>query len=200
MPSYLLKMFRVLLYFSIFVSSVCFFAPKELIYILYGNNWDAAVTSFQMLSLSIVTKMCNSITGSFYQSLGRTDILFKVGLVNAILVICFTIAGMIGGTIESLAFFTAIGYVACFWVAFYFLVHKAFGKSYMSFLRMTAKPYVIYLFLLFIVRVCPIQVENMVIGLVVKVLIVGAAYSMLMLIMGEFQNFKDAYKILLKKK
>lgn len=197
---YLLKMFRVLLYFSIFVSSVCFFAPKELIYILYGNNWDAAVTSFQMLSLSIVTKMCNSITGSFYQSLGRTDILFKVGLVNAILVICFTIAGMIGGTIESLAFFTAIGYVACFWVAFYFLVHKAFGKSYMSFLRMTAKPYVIYLFLLFIVRVCPIQVENMVIGLVVKVLIVGAAYSMLMLIMGEFQNFKDAYKILLKKK
>ena len=40
----------------------------------------------------------------------------------------------------------------------------------------------------------------MVIGLVVKVLIVGAAYSMLMLIMGEFQNFKDAYKILLKKK
>ena len=144
---YLLKMFRVLLYFSIFVSSVCFFAPKELIYILYGNNWDAAVTSFQMLSLSIVTKMCNSITGSFYQSLGRTDILFKVGLVNAILVICFTIAGMIGGTIESLAFFTAIGYVACFWVAFYFLVHKAFGKSYMSFLRMTAKPYVIYLFL-----------------------------------------------------
>ena len=94
----------------------------------------------------------------------------------------------------------AWGWGRCSWVAFYFLVHKAFGKSYMSFLRMTAKPYVIYLFLLFIVRVCPIQVENMVIGLVVKVLIVGAAYSMLMLIMGEFQNFKYSYKILLKKK
>lgn len=200
MYGYLLKIFRILLYFSIFVSGVCFFAPRELVYILYGDNWEAAALSFQFLSLSIITKMCNSITGSFYQSLGRTDILFEVGVINAVLVLAFTIMGIISGTIESLSLFIAIGYMVCFWVAYYFLVSKAFCRSYVSFLKITIKPYMIFLLLLLITQVCPISMGNMFVGLLVKTIILGIAYGIFLLIFGEFHNFKEAYEVLLKRK
>lgn len=198
MYDYLVKIFRILMYFSVFISSVCFFAPGEIIRILYGNNWDSATNSFQLLSLSIVAKMCNSITGSFYQSMGKVDLLFRIGSVNGILILGFTLIGIGSGTIEGVALSISIGYMISFWVAFYFLVKKAFEKSFSVFLKIAGKPYLIYILLLGIAQFCPIALENMFICLIVKIVILAVSYIFLLLGFREYNNFKNTCKLLVR--
>lgn len=196
MYDYMVRIFRILIYFSVFVSSVCFFAPREIIRLLYGNNWDSAVTSFQLLSLSIVTKMCNSITGSFYQSLGKVNLLFRIGVINGLLILGFTMIGVISGTIEGVSLFIAIGYMISFWVAFYFLIKKAFDMRFRVFLKIAAKPYFIYILLLCITKFCPIRIDNILICLLIKIVVLAVSYLALLLIFGEFYHFKNTCKLL----
>lgn len=195
---YLIKIFRILLYFSVFVSCVCYFASGEIICILYGKQWIPAVKAFQLLSLSIVTKMCNSITGAFFQSLGKTKALFKTGLVSAGFIVAFTLIGVSGGTIECVAVSVSIGYLFNFWIAYYFLIKGGFGISYFGFVKLVIKPYAAYILTLILVSLFPIIIENIFVSLVVKVIVAGSIYFLLLKMMGEIPNVKNAYRVLFK--
>lgn len=200
MYDYLVKIFRILIYFSIFISSICFFASREIISILYGREWSSATSSFQLLSLSIVTKMCNSITGSFYQSLGKVNLLFRIGLINGLLILGFTMIGVSSGTIEGVSLFIAIGYMLSFWIAFYFLIKKAFEKKFSVFLEIAGKPYLIYIILLCITHFYSITIDNIVGSLIVKTVILTGSYLLLLLGFREYHNFKNTCGILFQMK
>lgn len=194
---YFIKILRILLYFSIFVSCVCYFAPGEIIGILYGGNWEAAVRPFQILSLSIVTKMCNSITGSFFQTLGRTQVLFKTGLISTVLIVLFTIAGIFGGTLECVAAFVSAGYILNFWLAFYFLIKEGFEAGYLEFLKITGKPYSIYVIILAVLHFLDIPSCSIFLSLIIKILIVAILYGILFAVSGEWRNLREVCAVLL---
>lgn len=193
---YLIKIFRVLLYFSIFVSCVCYFAPREIIRILYGKNWDLAIKSFQILSLSIVTKICTSITGSFFQSLNKTEKLFKTGLASTILIVGFTIIGVFIGNIESVSIFVSIAHLLNFWLTYYLLIKEGFEMKYIVFFKLAIRPYTIYIFILIVLTFIPLKVANVFVSLLLKVTIVTIIYIIFLVLFKEWKNLKDAYKMI----
>ena len=193
MFEYLCKLFLVLLYSSIWISSVIFFAPNEVVRILYGKGWELAVTSVQLLSLSIVTRMCNSITGSFYQALGRTDLLFKIGLYNACIIIGGTVVGVVLGEIETVAKGVSISYIIVLFPTYFYLIKKAFNRDFFKFIKLAVRPLIIYVLLLIMGWVIKLPSFNMVLSLIIKTLLISAAYFFLLCITGELKHFKKTF-------
>ena len=71
---------------------------------MYGHNWDAAIPTFKILSLSLPLQMIITITGAIYQASNATKHLFIVGLFNTLITIVgFFIAIYVGESIEAIA-------------------------------------------------------------------------------------------------
>lgn len=194
-----IKLFEILFYFSIVVSVLCFFAPKEIVRILYGNNWDDAIFVFKILSLSLVTQMCNSITGSIFQSLGKTKLLFVAGCLSSCIIVSSILIGVCIGTIESTAFMVMIGYNIIFWTSYYLLITRGFNKNFSYFCKEIYKPYLVYILMLIIVFFINIELENMFISLTFKCLIVIGMYLILLLMTGQIKKLKHLIKILMRR-
>lgn len=197
---YLVRIFRLLLYTSFWFSSVCFLASKEIICILYGNDWEMAADAFKFLSLSVVTKMCNAITGAFFQSLGETRLLFKTSLVSGIFIIGFTFIGVSQGRIEAVAIAVSLGYLINFWFAYYFLIKEGFKMNYLDFVRSVMKPYIIYGLNILLVSLIPMNITNKFLSLIVKVSVISGVYIFLLTVFREMEHVKNAYQILFQKK
>ncbi|GAI65773.1 unnamed protein product, partial [marine sediment metagenome] len=68
-----LKILKLLLLIGIPMSIFLFFSAKEVILILFGNNWVQSISVFRVLALSVWLQMLLSTTGSIFQVAGRTD-------------------------------------------------------------------------------------------------------------------------------
>lgn len=67
---------------------------NEVIYIIYGDQWGAAVPIFQILCGLGAAQAIGSLTGSVYYATGKTALLFKVGLVTRPLMILGIVLGI----------------------------------------------------------------------------------------------------------
>nr|WP_314998519.1 lipopolysaccharide biosynthesis protein [uncultured Prevotella sp.] len=86
------------------LATFIFFTAYELINIVYGHNWDAAIPTFKILSLSLPLQMIITTTGAIYQASNATKHLFIVGLINTLITIVgFYIAICVGESIEAVA-------------------------------------------------------------------------------------------------
>lgn len=98
------KILNILSIVSFPLGAFLFFAADNLIYIIYGEQWMAAVPVFEILSISVPLQMLIATTGGIYQSSGRTDWLFWAGLFHAsITVVGFLVASIVLNSIEAIA-------------------------------------------------------------------------------------------------
>lgn len=101
---------KILSLIGAFIGSVCFFCSEEIILLMYGNQWLLSINSFKILSISILSQMVLSTTGSIYQSFGKTKLLFKVGILNTVITVLSIIIGLIIGNIDIVSIFVTISY------------------------------------------------------------------------------------------
>lgn len=131
---YLLKILRVLNMVCFPLSVVAFFCAKEVIVILFGSQWIAAVPCFQILCLSIGFQAANYVTGAFYQVANAMKLLFWGGALCAVEnILGFVIAIHFWGTIEAIAIAVCIVYAATFFQTYMLLfgiVYKGFLKAF----------------------------------------------------------------------
>lgn len=81
-----------------------YFAANDIIYIIYGDQWEKAVPVFKILALSLPLQMILSTTGAIYQAAGKTNWLFYGGISNTCCTITgFMIASIYFRTIEAMA-------------------------------------------------------------------------------------------------
>lgn len=86
------------------IGLILFFCGGELINIVYGNQWDAAIPVFRILALSLPLQMILSTNVPIFQAAGKTNYLFFSGILNT----CFTVTGFLvaiylDNTIEAVA-------------------------------------------------------------------------------------------------
>lgn len=123
-----------------FIASISFplavflhFSAYELIHIVYGNNWDAAIPVFRILTLSLPLQMIMSSAGAIFQASNSTREMFSVGLRNT----SCTIAGLccatfLVKTIESIAWSWCITVFINFIFSYITLYHKILCSSFIS--------------------------------------------------------------------
>lgn len=126
---------RVLAFVGMLVTAmfVCF--PKEIVLVMYGDQWGFAAPVVAMLGISVGVQMVNSTSGAIFQSAGRTDVLFRSGIICTCVSMVAILGGVASGSIALLGLCVSLAYVIHLCITARLLVHKVLGLSALSFLR-----------------------------------------------------------------
>jgi PST family polysaccharide transporter len=129
-----LHIVKILSLLGVFISAFCFWSSREIIILVFGNQWDEAVGCFKWLSLSVWAQMVASSAGAIYQSIGNTKLMFISGLVHVSISVIAIITGILLGNLNAFAVCVSIGFIVKFFVEYIFLMQKGFYKKIGSFL------------------------------------------------------------------
>lgn len=105
-------------------------ASSEIIQVFYGPGWESAIPVFSVLGVSVYFQMMGNPSGAFFQSLGRTDYMFRVGLINTGITVAGLCVGLAGGSILTVSYGIAAAFCLHMFSLAYFLIRKGFGRGY----------------------------------------------------------------------
>lgn len=182
-----IKISRFLMLAGSFISVYCFASSYEIIHILYGDRWDLAVPCLRWFSIGMWVQVANGCTGSFFQSMNKTNYLFITGLANSVLNIAAIIAGVMSGSIETLSMYLGAVSYLCFLFPFYFLTKKVFRKSIAASLFSFKKEFMIAAGLVICCIFYPFSAADALSGMVIKTVYYGAAYLVLLFCTGDMK-------------
>lgn len=111
------------------IAAIFFCASTEIIEVLYGPDWGPSIPVFAVLSISVYFQMMGNPSGGFFQSLGRTDYMFRVGLINTGITVVSLGVGLAGGSILTVAYGIGAAFCLHMFSVTYYLVWRGFGKS-----------------------------------------------------------------------
>ena len=153
-----IKILKFLSLLGILVSIVCIWNSKEIILLVFGDQWTETVRCFYFLSFSIWAQMVCSSTGSIYQSLGDTRRLFYSTIINTLLTTALIFVGLfIGRNIQTISLCVSVSYILHFFPAFYLLIKSSFKIRFLSFIKKMVPDFIIYFFMLLFVILIPID-------------------------------------------
>lgn len=130
-----LSICRILALVGSLVTAVFFCFSSEIVYVMYGDQWLAAAPALTGLAMSIGFQMVNSTSGAIFQSAGRTDSLFKSGLICTAVSIAAICAGVATGSLAVLGVAISIAYMVHFCITSYLLVWKILEVNPFLFLK-----------------------------------------------------------------
>lgn len=118
-----------------------YMAAEEIIVMMYGNNWLAAVPAFRILALSIPLQMVLSSSGSIFQATNKTKYLFFSGLLNtSVTVTGFVLCTILKGGMTSFAYAWDITLLINFLSSFIILYRGVFAQSSMIIYKQMLHP------------------------------------------------------------
>jgi PST family polysaccharide transporter len=135
-----LKVVNILAMLGIPISIFVFFSSKEIVYLVLGAKWMEVAPVLQIFGASIWLQMVNSSGGAIFQSMGRTDMLFKMGILSTITTISATLIGVFYfKSLTLTALCISIAIASNFIIVYYVLINKILGGSFIRFLKVIAK-------------------------------------------------------------
>lgn len=190
-----IKVVKVLSLLASFFGVFCFFSSKEIILIMFGDQWIKSIPSFRLLSLSIWAQMVTSCSGPIFQATGKTKLLFIQGIITtSITVICLTI-GLYLRSIESVASFITIAFSLHFIFVYYILIKKVFNYSLLDFFRIFKSS----LLIIIIMGAVGILIENIIfknimISLIIKFFAFALSFIIGLMITKDIKFIKSIIK------
>lgn len=130
-----LEICRLLAVVGFAVAAVFVSFASEVVWVMYGDQWVAAAPALTTLVLSLGPQMVNSTSGAVFQSVGRTDLLFRSGLVCTAISLVAILVGVASGRLAALGLFVSFAYYAHLGVTAWLLVRGVFGVRPTAFLR-----------------------------------------------------------------
>lgn len=124
-----LKIEKLLSLIGASIAAIFFCCSAEIIEIVYGPGWEPAIPVFAALAISVYFQMMGNTSGSFFQSTGHTDYLFREGLINTLITVLGLLFGLTSGSILGVAYCIGAAYCIHEFTITYYLVYRSFGKS-----------------------------------------------------------------------
>lgn len=186
-----IKMFSAL---GALIQPICFVCAQEIILILYGPQWESAVPSFMILSCSIWAQIISSSAGAIYQSINKTKLMFQSSIVHVCITLILIFACLFKfRTIEGVSIAVAFAYILKFFIEYYFLINKGFGKSFLAFLSGLIPNFVSIIFTTLLgVFLCKtlssvVMLESAFAGILLKSAIIAVVWLISVIITGEIR-------------
>lgn len=189
------EILKILSLLGVFVSVFCFFASKEIIYIMFGSQWDESVPTFKILSLIMWIQILLSSIGSIFQSMGATNYLFRAGLISSITNVIAIIVGLTLGKIEYIATLLVISFTVNFFVNYYLLVSVVMKKSFFKFIQNFIPEVFIVFFMSLLLILFSIEIRNILISLIYKALIALLGYIVGLVFTKQISIIKTFLKL-----
>lgn len=176
---------------SVFLS----FESRDIIYILFGNQWDNAVFPFAILALTVWIQMTLSSTGAIFQTLGQTRQLLWNGCISAGLMVTSIVIGCLFGNINAMSISLSIGFflnfIAIYWMMMKYTLHSDFKTLLTQFVKPCCGGIILATILLGL-HAFPVQFNHftsLLINTGVMVVVVIASYS----ILGEWKYIRSIF-------
>lgn len=136
-----LKVVRILAIIGFPLSVFLYFTASEVITILFGPDWEASIPVFKLLALTLGPQIILSSTGSIFQVVNRTDLLFISGFLSAIIMVGGISYGVfIGQSLESVGWCLIGAFSINFGQGFYLLIKKALKASLLTLFQVLLYP------------------------------------------------------------
>lgn len=186
------KILKLLSSAGILIMPICFISSTEIIQIMFGEQWLAAASCFQALSLSLWCQLLTSSTGAIFQSIGKTNLMLKSTIINTAVAIFLLLIGLSTKKIEVMSWLISFSYILNYFVTFHILLRE--GLNF-SFLRLNRELFFDIISLLFIL-ISSILLFNMVtingifVSLFLKSLYVIILFTVYELISGNYKLLK----------
>lgn len=124
-----LEFYRIaykLMILGVFVSFVLCWNSGEIVFIMFGPQWQGVSPILSVLSVSIPIQMVLSTTGGVYQATGKTKEQLYCGLFSSFLSITAIITGVWLNSINLLCVLLTISFALSFFQCFYMLHKRVF--------------------------------------------------------------------------
>ena len=169
-----LKVVKLLAYIGFPLSVFLFFTAKELVFLIFGLQWEKSILSFQILSFSVGIQIILSTSGSIFQATNSTKILFISGLISTVLNIISILIGVFYyKSIEAVSFFLLISFIINFFQAFLLMYLTVLKLPIFDFFKALINPILLSIFI-WVVLFCLdliVQIDIFFISLIYKLLV-----------------------------
>lgn len=138
-----LKIIKFVATISVPLGICLYFTGYEIIYLMFGANWTPAVPAFKILAWSIPLQMVLSTSGSIFQSMNKTKILFINGaLCAAQTILGYIVCAIMHGSLSDFALAWVITNTTSFITCYLFMFRGIFHKSSIIVYKQFAHPLV----------------------------------------------------------
>lgn len=194
-----LKLIKILGILSFPVTVFLFFNARELVLIFFGNQWEASVLPFKILSLTAALQIIHATSGGIFQAIDDTKGLFIVSFITACLMVGgFIISAACFHTIEAVAYSFLITCTLSSLILFQLLFHR-FGYGLVLFFSIL-KPSILLGLVEFAVLACMVfflPSFGLIADFVIKTIAIGLM-TMIYVATTKTINIKEFLKIFRK--
>jgi PST family polysaccharide transporter len=138
------KVIKILAFIGAPLTAYLYFNSRELMLLIFGDQWIPSIAVFSILSLSVGVQVVMSSSGSIYQAAGDTRSLFICGLFSSIVNVSGILLGVFyWGALEAVAWCIVVTYsinfIQCYWQMYY----VTFRRSATFFVRQLVSPIIL---------------------------------------------------------
>lgn len=138
-----LRIIHILALLGIPISVFFCMSAKQIIFFMYGSQWESAIAPFSILSSSIWLQMLLSSSGAIFQARNKSKLFFTVATGSAIIIVASIILGVILGGIVNVSISLAIGIGVNFLWSTSQLIKKCLDGSYFEYGRELISPLIL---------------------------------------------------------
>lgn len=141
---YELSILRALSFIGFMITPFLFFCSRDIIIIVFGDNWGKAIPIFQILSLSVFVQIIDSASGSLLQAANAPKALFLSGIICASLnVLCIILGVFLFRDLLMLSWLLNIAFLLNLLVDMYFIVMRILKSSIKELIAIFYQPFIL---------------------------------------------------------
>ncbi len=189
--SVLIKLTSLLSVLFIPLSIFLFFTSSEIIVLLYGHQWINTIPAFKYMALQICIYLLITTNVSFFQALGKTNLLFFYGTMYFFVLITAVMIGVfVNRSFVQVALYILISNLILLIISYYLLVKKVFDKNLFNFLQIFRSGVIIGISIWIVNQLSMFILKdyNLIISLVVKTIISAITYMILLNYLKEYKK------------
>lgn len=152
------------------LSAFLYYSSSEIILLLFGEQWEASIPVFQILSLSVGLQLVQSAIGSIYQVTNQVKKMFVVSFLSMFLILLAVGIGLYYHSLPYMAWCIVSAFFLTFVIYHFVLIKLVLKENFSLFIKIFLSPlsYTILLVILYQVLSLSVEIENTFLSLSLK--------------------------------
>lgn len=189
------KLVKVLAMITIPFSIFLVFSAKEIIFVMFGNQWEGAILPFSILASTVWIQVIGSTAGAIFQSRNKTKDLFITGVFSAIVIVTSIIVGVVLGSTEAVAICVSLAFLCNFVQTYWFLTHRVLNSDLVQFGKIFTKPVCLGLIMFINFSLYNFYFGNLfqvlIIDLFVRIVTFTVIFIVSIILLGEYKHISN---------
>lgn len=143
-------LFRYLFFVGIFSSILMLFVSNFLVELILGLNWISVAPYLKILAVSLPAQVITGVLGGVFQAKSKTAYLFRIGLINLILMIFLLSLSLIFNSAVAIAYASSTCFCLSVFIWYYFInrfiSREVFSRMKWYFITLVVYPVVAFYF------------------------------------------------------